>query len=65
MRLEHSSARIALLHVTAPPDEVIARAKRRGEITGRVVPQELLEKAINAVPGAVKALTPLVILLFQ
>ena len=51
--------RIAIIHVVAEPSEVLRRAALRAEDTGRHIPREKLQKAIDAVPASVAALAPL------
>lgn len=46
--------------VWAPEDDVHARAARRAERTGRVVPPSTLEETYRAVPKSVEMLAPLV-----
>lgn len=60
LRVDYSHIRLAIIHVTAPPKKVFQRAADRAITTGRVVPQELLEKALKQVPESVKKLSPLV-----
>ena len=51
--------RIAILHVTASPEEVLKRAARRAATTKRVIPRGTLLSTIDQVPHAVRTLTPL------
>ena len=60
LREEFPSVRQAILHVTAPRQAVFQRAAERAKATGRVVPQELLEEALEQVPRSVEKLAPLV-----
>lgn len=60
LRREYPILRIAILHVTAPRDAVFQRAADRAFQTGRMVPKETLEKALEQVPKSVKILAPLV-----
>jgi len=56
LRKEFSCAKISILHIDAPREEIIKRAKLRGIITGRKIPQETLETAIKQVPLSVARL---------
>lgn len=59
LRNEYGNLRIAILHITAPRDAVFKRAESRSRTTGRVVPQETLELALEQVPKSVEVLAPL------
>jgi len=52
--------RIAIIHVVADRTEVLRRAKRRAEETGREVPTDILLKTLDTVPKSVAKLAPLV-----
>jgi Zeta toxin len=56
LRIEYPKFMQAILHVTAPREAVFARAAKRAEMTGRVVPEETLEKALRQVPESVNIL---------
>merc|ERR1712070_680210 len=49
-----------ILHIQAEREEVLARAEARGKETGRMVPRELLESSMDAVPKSVQVLAPYV-----
>ena len=57
---EFPDVRQAILHVTAPREAVFQRAASRAIATGRVVPREVLEMALEQTPRSVKILAPLV-----
>lgn len=52
--------KLGILHITAPRDAIIERARTRSQITGRIVPQHTLEETIVKVPESIKVLAPLV-----
>mmetsp|Transcript_21136 Transcript_21136/g.44426 ORF Transcript_21136/g.44426 Transcript_21136/m.44426 type:complete len:623 (-) Transcript_21136:864-2732(-) len=52
--------RQAIIHITAPRQSILDRAAQRATKTGRIVPSEILEKAIEQVPKSVKILAPMV-----
>jgi hypothetical protein len=52
--------RIAILMVTAPSHLVLQRAERRAQITGRLIPRQVLEATLEAVPESYRLLSPLV-----
>jgi hypothetical protein len=56
VRREHPDVQVALLHVVAPEATVLLRAQHRARATGRVVPNQLLQKSLLQVPLAVAAL---------
>jgi hypothetical protein len=60
LRNDYPTYRQAIIHVTAPRDAIFQRAASRALATGRVVPREVLEKALDQVPHSVKMLSPLV-----
>lgn len=59
IRKEYPIYEIAIIHVVAPREAVLQRAAERAKKTGRVVPLEVLEKALDQVPKSVKILAPL------
>jgi Zeta toxin len=60
LRRDYPSFSIAILHITAPRQAVLERAKNRAKITGRVVPQKLLEEVMQQVPASVSRLRSMV-----
>lgn len=60
LREEFPAVRQAILHVTAPREAVFRRAADRAVATGRTVPTDVLEAALEQVPRSVKILAPLV-----
>jgi predicted kinase len=58
LRQAYSSSRIAILHVTAPSELVMQRARDRSLQTGRVVPEDTLEDALVKVPRSIEVLRP-------
>jgi len=57
---EYPTRKIGILHITAPRAMVFERAKKRGESTGRMIPEEILENSLEQVPLSVSILSPLV-----
>ena len=60
IREDYPCYKICIIHVTAKPDIILDRAKRRGEITGRMVPDEEVLDSIERVPLSVNRLLSLV-----
>eukprot|EP00614_Pseudopedinella_elastica_P032078 CAMPEP_0172634592 /NCGR_PEP_ID=MMETSP1068-20121228/195376_1 /TAXON_ID=35684 /ORGANISM="Pseudopedinella elastica, Strain CCMP716" /LENGTH=416 /DNA_ID=CAMNT_0013446567 /DNA_START=209 /DNA_END=1459 /DNA_ORIENTATION=+ len=60
IRAEYPEVRLAIIHVVCSAENVLARAARRAEKTGRVVPPRVLLRALEDVPRAVAELGPLV-----
>ena len=60
LRKDFPNNRQAIIHVTAPREAVFQRASARALVTGRIVPKEVLEEALDQVPRSVKLLEPLV-----
>jgi predicted kinase len=60
LRQEFPNNRQAIIHVTAPREAVFQRAAARAMTTGRIVPKEVLEEALDQVPRSVRVLEPLV-----
>jgi len=56
LRNEYPTLKIALLHIVAPKEAIFARAKARGEETGRLIPEETLKAALEQVPKSVEIL---------
>jgi len=48
---------IGIIHIKAPKDAVLERAKMRSKITKRIVPNHVLEESIEMVPKSVKILS--------
>jgi len=59
LRDMHPNLKIAILHVAAPISSIFANVRARSKVTGRVVPKEKIEMALEAVPRSVKLLGPL------
>lgn len=59
LREQYPLLRIAILHITAPREAILQRAKNRGKKTGRVIPVETLEISLEQVPKSVKHLASL------
>lgn len=59
IRKEYPNVQIGIIHMTCEPDEVLRRASRRAETTGRVVPRKKLLQTIEQVPKSVGRLAPL------
>jgi predicted kinase len=61
-KLRHSfpGIQLGIIHVTAPIEIVHERVKKRAEQTGRIVPRDVLERAIVEVPRSVYILKHLV-----
>lgn len=58
IRKNHPAYRIAILYVHANETQVLERAKRRAELTGRVVPVEEIKDSLYRVPRTVAILMP-------
>lgn len=58
LRQLYPSLKIAILHVQASRENVLRRAMKRSIDTGRVVPLETLEHALECVPKSVRILAP-------
>jgi len=58
IRRVHPSYQIAILYVTADKEEIMRRARRRGEATGRHVPEAEILDSIHRVPLSVARLAP-------
>ena len=51
---------LAILNVTAQHDTVLERAAKRAEVTGQIVPAEVVEETMEAIPNSLKTLAPVV-----
>jgi hypothetical protein len=58
LRSQFPGIRLMILHVKAERVDVLRRAAERAKLTGRVVPQQVLEDSLEAVPKSVAALAP-------
>jgi len=59
-RIRHNfpGIRIMILHILSEKDEVLRRAEKRGQETGRFVPKATLLESMEAVPKSVRLLAP-------
>lgn len=60
LRKQFPGIRLMILHIVAEREAVLKRAEERGKATGRMVPREVLENSMDAVPKSVEILSPLV-----
>ena len=60
LKQQHPSTRFGIIHVYADPTDVRKRAKQRERVTGRHVPEEVLESAMTQVPLSINRLAPVV-----
>ena len=51
--------KIGILHVTAKTESILERARKRGLVTGRVVPPIVIQNTIEAIPKSLALLAPL------
>lgn len=58
LRQQFPRLKIAILHVKAHEDTVLARCRRRAEATGRVVPEEIIISSMHAIPNTLRILAP-------
>lgn len=56
LRKEFPGVKIAIIHVIADANTVFQRARKRGEETGRMIPEEVLTMALEETPKAVNVL---------
>ena len=59
LKQDYAHLRIGILHISAPPEVVYARAASRAKRTGRVIPRATLEESMLQVPKSVRQLSPL------
>jgi hypothetical protein len=59
LRAHFPQYRIAVLLIQASTERIYERAERRAAITGRVVPREVIDDAIQQVPKSFEVLAPL------
>ena len=58
LRLRFPNLKIAILYVTASVDTVLTRARKRGEITGRLVPEDVILSTLKQLPESMRVLSP-------
>lgn len=58
LRLLFPSLKIGIFKVNAREETVLERARKRGEITGRIVPIDILLSSLTVIPGSFTYLTP-------
>jgi predicted kinase len=59
LKRDYATLRIGILHITATPEAIYARASSRAQQTGRVIPRATLEGSRIQVPKSVERLRPL------
>jgi len=59
LRTKFPCSRIAIIHITAPREIILERAAKRASSTGRIIPQNTLDAALDEVPKSIKLLAPL------
>jgi hypothetical protein len=55
--------KIAIIHVTAQPETVLERARKRAQITGRKVPPQAILDSMKEIPKSLEVLSPVTDLL--
>ena len=58
LRKNFPSVKLAIIRVTASSETILARAARRAQVTGRLVPAEIMQEAIDQVPKSMRVLIP-------
>ena len=58
LRKSYPHIKIGIIHVTAPLEAVLERATNRAQITGRIVPENIIRETIEQVPVSVELLRP-------
>lgn len=59
LRQQFPTIKIAILSISANLTTVLQRAERRAQITGRVVPKEILIETMDMIPKSLEKLVPL------
>jgi hypothetical protein len=59
LRQSFPKLKIAILQVTADEESVLERARKRGKVTGRVVPDVVIQNTIAKIPASMALLSPL------
>ena len=55
----YPTLKIGILHITAKTESILERARKRGLVTGRVVPPIVIQNTIEAIPKSLALLAPL------
>lgn len=56
LRGSYPNIKIGIIHVTAPEQTILERARHRAEVTGRVVPKTVILESIYQVPRSINLL---------
>lgn len=59
LRSDFPLLRIAIIHVSAPLNTVLMRARKRAEFTGRIIPDDFLTSVYHQMPESMSLLGPL------
>jgi len=60
LRNDYPELNIAIMHILAPPATVFSRCRRREAVTGRHVPDELVQESMDQLPVSISKLAPFV-----
>jgi hypothetical protein len=58
LRRDFPILRIGIIQVSANMETVLRRARKRAEVTGRLVPEEVIREAAQSIPRSVQILAP-------
>lgn len=58
-RDEHSTLRVGILHIDAPRELILERVEMQAHVTGRVIPEEVIDFALELLPESLHLVSPL------
>lgn len=57
---KYPKLKIAIIYVTAPEETILSRVRQRAELTGRLVPEDIILDTLRKLPNSISRLTPFV-----
>jgi len=54
LRGKFPKMKLAIVHVTASPETVLGRCRKRGSVTGRIVPEKVILDTMQQLPNSIK-----------
>ena len=60
VKKKYSNLKVGVLHVTAPREVILDRVVKHARITGRTIPEETIDYALEQIPKSIPQVAPLV-----
>lgn len=60
VKKEYPLFKVGILHVTAPREVILERVEKQAQVTGRTIPEETIDHALDMLPESLDRVSPLV-----